>query len=79
VRREYPDLRVTELTKLICERWREASPEVKASYDAKSQEGRLLYQQQIALFEETYGKIEKKTRVRLGARQHNNDEDDDDD
>jgi len=56
-KRENPDLRMTELTKLIAQKWRNMTQEVRDGYHAKYQEAKTLYQQQIALFEATYGKI----------------------
>ncbi len=36
----------------------------KEYYEKKNQEAKALYERQIALFEATYGKIEKKRRGR---------------
>jgi len=65
VKRESPTLRITDLTRLISERWRELDAQTRAYYDGKSAEAKALYEQQIILFEATYGKIQKKTRRRV--------------
>ena len=62
VKRENPTLRITDLTRLISERWRDLDPQTKAYYEKKNEEAKVLYEQQVALFEATYGKIQKKTR-----------------
>jgi len=38
--------------------WREADQQTRLYYEAKGQEELALYEQKVALFEATYGKIE---------------------
>jgi len=61
VKRENPTLKITEVVKLVAQRWGNLSTEEKLSYEARNQEAKALYEQQIALYEANYGKIERKS------------------
>jgi len=60
VRRENPTLKITDVTKIVAQRWGNLSAEAKSFYEAKNQEAKAIYEQQIALYESTYGKIERR-------------------
>jgi len=60
VKRENPTLKITDLTKVIAGKWANISAEVKSYYETKYQEAKMIYGMQIALYERTYGKIERR-------------------
>jgi len=62
--RENPNITVLEASRLLGERWKALDQHTKSYYEAKSQEAKVLYEQQVALFEAKYGKIEKKSKAR---------------
>jgi len=60
VKRENPTVKITDITKIIAGKWANVSAEVKSYYETKYQEAKRIYDMQIALYEITYGKIERR-------------------
>lgn len=66
---------MTELTKVIGERWAAIDAEKKAEYEKKNAALKVKYDQEKADFEEEHGKPEKKKRK---SKKKGSDSDDDD-
>ena len=47
IREEQPDLKMTEISKVIGERWKEVSPESKAKYVKKAEKDKERYQEEL--------------------------------
>jgi len=62
VRKDNPDAKVTEITKIISHNWMNIDQETKAAYEAKQTELKQKYEQEMKEYEEKYGSIQKKTR-----------------
>jgi len=63
VKRENPEARIIELTKIICEKWKNLDEETKKAYEKKQEEAKKTYEQQIKEYETEYGPILKKRRM----------------
>jgi len=68
-----PELKITELTKIIANNWKEMNEEGKQIYEAKATEEKQKYEQDLKDYIEKYGPIEKKKRM---SRKHSSDEED---
>ncbi len=78
---------MTDITRIIAERWRDVGSLMKAFYERKNAEAKASYEQEMALYVAKYGEIQKKTRTRkalgggssLFQMNHRNSSSDDDD
>ena len=65
VKEENPDLKITKITELIGERWRNLSTVEKTKYESQYTKEKKQYDKEKEKYEGKYGKIEakpKKTR-----------------
>ena len=51
VKDDNPTLKMTEIGKIMCEKWAKADQQTIAYYEAKIQEARELYEQDMKLYE----------------------------
>lgn len=62
VKKENPDSKVTELTKIISQKWNKIEAEEKTIYEKKHEEAKLKYEKAVSEYEKEHGPIEKKKR-----------------
>ena len=61
-KKEHPDAKMTDLTKIISEKWRNIDEKTKEHYEKRYAEEKEKYVNNLKVYEEKYGKIEKKKR-----------------
>jgi len=79
VKKENPDMKITEITKIIAKQWREADDETKQKFEKKNEEAKKKHEKDVKEYEEKYGPIEKKKRKSKSKKKGSDDEDEDDD
>ena len=62
VKKDNPSLKMTELTKLISEKWGKVDASTKTKYEKKNEEAKEKYEQEKQDYIDKYGEIEKKTK-----------------
>ena len=50
-------LKVTELTKILARKWEHVDQETEDYYQAKNKKAKELYEEELKLYESTYGKV----------------------
>ena len=73
---------MTDLTKIISEKWKNVDADVKAKFDKLSVKAKEDHVQAVKDYEEKYGKIEKKRKTKTkgkGKKAVAHDDDDEDD
>ena len=60
VKKEYPDKKMTELTKIISERWCKLDQETKARYEEKHNALKEKFERDKEAFEREHGRPQKK-------------------
>jgi len=63
-KKDHPDAKVTEITKLISEKWRNIDKATKEIYDKKVEEAKAKYEKDVQEYEAAHGPIEKKKRTK---------------
>ena len=59
---------MTELTKIISERWNKIDPATKSEYEKKNHDAKARYDTEKEAFEKEHGKPEKKSRKTKGKK-----------
>jgi len=81
-KKDNPDAKVTDITKIIAKNWANVDATEKSKYEKKNQEAKANYEREMKEYEEKYGKVEKKKRKSKGSKKKgkkgSDDEDDDD-
>ena len=83
-KKDNPDAKVTDITKIIAKNWGQVDATEKAKFEKKNLEAKANYEKEMKEFEEKYGKVEKKKRKSKGtkkskAAKKGSDDDEDDD
>jgi len=82
-KKDNPDAKVTDITKIIAKNWREVDATEKSKYEKKNLEAKSNYEREMKEYEEKHGKVEKKKRKSKGSKakkgKKGSDDDEDDD
>lgn len=65
-KKENPDLKITELTKLISEKWNAIDANTKTKYEKKTAEAKQKYEKELQDYVDKYGEVDKKKRSKKG-------------
>mmetsp|Transcript_18689 Transcript_18689/g.21482 ORF Transcript_18689/g.21482 Transcript_18689/m.21482 type:complete len:125 (-) Transcript_18689:86-460(-) len=79
VKAEFPEKKMTDLTKVISERWGKIDPSTKADYEKKHQALKSKYEKDKEEHEAIHGKPEKKKRKSKGKKKGSDSDDGSDD
>lgn len=79
IKKENPDLKMTELTKIISEKWNSIDAATKSKYEKKNEEAKEKYEKELKAYVAKYGEIEKKKRKSKKGKKGSDDDDDDSD
>jgi hypothetical protein len=60
VKKDNPECKITELTKIIAEKWSHLDGKAKKKYEDLQTESKKRYEKEKKDYEDKYGKIEKK-------------------
>lgn len=66
LQKQYPNKKVTEITKLVSEKYQQLSAKDKEKLNQKVEEEKAAYKKKIEDYEKKHGPIEKKSRKKSG-------------
>lgn len=67
-KKEHPNAKITELTKIISEKWRDVDEDTKRKYENQNAEVKKKYEKEKKDYEDKYGKPEKKSKKKKAAK-----------
>ena len=78
-KKENPDAKVTDLTRIISEKWKNVDKETRAEYDKRHEEAKQKYEKEVKEYEAKYGPIPKTKRKKgKGSDDEGSDDGEDD-
>mmetsp|Transcript_22284 Transcript_22284/g.25802 ORF Transcript_22284/g.25802 Transcript_22284/m.25802 type:complete len:118 (-) Transcript_22284:202-555(-) len=78
IKKENPDMKMTELTKVISEKWNNVDAATKSKYEKKNEEAKERYEKELKEYIAEHGEPDKKKRGKKKGKGSDSDDSDDD-